>query len=49
VTFAIDADGIVHVTAEDSATRVAQSLRIEASSKLSHEEVEQMRFDELGF
>ncbi len=49
VTFAIDADGIVHVTAEDTATRVAQSLRIEASSKLSHEEVEQMRFDELGF
>ena len=49
VTFAIDADGIVHVTAEDRETNTAQSLRIEASSRLSQDEVEHMRFDELGF
>ena len=46
VTFAIDANGIVNVTAEDSATGNARGLRVEASSNLSAGEVEELRFDE---
>ncbi|MEO0081365.1 MAG: molecular chaperone DnaK [candidate division WOR-3 bacterium] len=40
VTFDIDADGILHVTAKDKATGKEQSIRITASSGLSKEEVE---------
>jgi len=40
VTFDIDADGILHVTAKDKATGKEQSIRITASSGLSKEEIE---------
>jgi len=40
VKFEIDADGIVHVGAKDKATGKEQSIKIEASSGLSKEEVE---------
>jgi molecular chaperone DnaK len=49
ITFAIDADGIVRVVARDDETGHAVDMTIEASSNLSAEEVEEMRFDELGF
>ena len=42
VTFNIDADGIVHVSAKDTATGKEQSIRIEASSGISGEEIERM-------
>jgi molecular chaperone DnaK len=42
VVFDIDANGIVHVSAKDKATGKEQSIRIEASSGLSKEEVEKM-------
>ncbi len=42
VTFDIDADGILHVSAQDRATGRAQSITITASSGLSKEEVERM-------
>lgn len=42
VTFDIDADGILHVTAQDKATGRAQNITITASSGLSKEEVERM-------
>jgi len=42
VKFEIDADGIVHVSAKDKATGKEQSIKIEASSGLSKEEVEQL-------
>ncbi len=42
VTFDIDADGILHVSAQDKATGREQSITITASSGLSKEEVEQM-------
>jgi molecular chaperone DnaK len=42
VTFDIDADGILHVSARDKATGREQSITITASSGLSKEEVEQM-------
>ncbi len=42
VTFDIDADGILHVSAQDKATGRAQSITITASSGLSKEEVENM-------
>ncbi|UCH11200.1 MAG: molecular chaperone DnaK [Fidelibacterota bacterium] len=45
VTFDIDANGILHVAAKDKATGKEQSIRIEASSGLSEEEVERMRGD----
>nr|WP_321403719.1 molecular chaperone DnaK [uncultured Desulfobacter sp.] len=40
VTFDIDADGIVNVSAKDTATGKAQSIRITASSGLSKEEID---------
>jgi molecular chaperone DnaK len=43
VTFDIDADGILNVSAKDKATGKEQSIRIEASSGLSEAEIEQMR------
>ncbi|MDX1590296.1 MAG: Hsp70 family protein, partial [Oleiphilaceae bacterium] len=42
VTFDIDANGILHVSAKDKATGKEQSIVIKASSGLSEEEVEQM-------
>ncbi|OGQ05461.1 MAG: molecular chaperone DnaK [Deltaproteobacteria bacterium RIFCSPLOWO2_12_FULL_44_12] len=42
VTFDIDANGIVHVTAKDKATNKEQKIRIESSSGLSKEEVEKL-------
>jgi len=43
VTFDIDANGILNVTAKDKATGKSQSVRIEGSTGLSKEEVEKMR------
>ena len=43
VTFDIDANGILHVTAKDKATGKSQSIRIEASSGLSDDEIKRMR------
>ena len=45
VTFDIDADGILHVTAEDKATGREQSMRIIPSSGLAESEIEQMVSD----
>ncbi len=42
VTFDIDANGIVHVSAKDLATGKEQSIKITASSGLSEEEIEKM-------
>ncbi len=42
VTFDIDANGILHVSAKDKATGKAQSIKIQASSGLSEGEVEKM-------
>ena len=43
VTFDIDANGLIHVTAADKATGKTQDIRIEASSGLSEEEIEKMK------
>ncbi|MFN3306166.1 MAG: molecular chaperone DnaK, partial [Candidatus Kapaibacteriota bacterium] len=43
VTFDIDANGILHVSAKDKATGKEQNIRIEASSGLSKDEVERMK------
>jgi molecular chaperone DnaK len=43
VTFDIDSNGILHVNAKDKATGKSQSIRIEASSGLSDEEIEKMK------
>ncbi|WOD42998.1 molecular chaperone DnaK [Hwangdonia lutea] len=45
VTFDIDANGIIHVTATDKATNKTQDIRIEASSGLTEEEIEKMKAD----
>ncbi len=45
VTFDIDANGILSVKAKDKATSKEQSIRIEASTGLSKEEVEKMKKD----
>jgi molecular chaperone DnaK len=42
VTFDIDANGIVHVSAKDLATQKEQSIKITASSGLSKDEVEKL-------
>jgi len=42
VTFDIDANGIVHVTAKDKATAKEQSIRIQANGGLSDADIEQM-------
>jgi molecular chaperone DnaK len=42
VTFDIDANGILHVTAKDKATNKEQKIRIEASSGLSESEIQKM-------
>ncbi|GAB4279275.1 MAG: molecular chaperone DnaK [Marinilabiliales bacterium] len=43
VTFDIDANGILNVSAKDKGTGKQQSIRIEASSGLSDEEIERMK------
>ncbi|MCB0719943.1 MAG: molecular chaperone DnaK [Bacteroidetes bacterium] len=45
VTFDIDANGILQVSAKDKATGKEQSIRIEASSGLTEAEIEKMRAD----
>ena len=45
VTFDIDANGILHVTAKDLGTGKTQEIRITNSSGLSTDEIEQMRRD----
>jgi len=45
VTFDIDANGILSVTAKDKASGKAQSIKITASSGLSKEEIEKMQKD----
>lgn len=42
VTFDIDANGIVHVSAKDKATNKEQSIRIQASGGLSDSDIDQM-------
>ncbi len=42
VTFDIDANGILNVSAQDKATGKEQSIRIEASSGISEDEIEKM-------
>ena len=49
ITFAIDTDGIVQVTAKNEETGEETDMLIEASSALSNEEVESLRFDELDY
>ena len=43
VTFDIDANGILNVSAKDKATGKEQNIRIEASSGLSEDEIQRMR------
>ncbi len=43
VTFDIDANGIMNVSAKDKATNKEQSIRIEASSGLSDDEIQRMK------
>tara|TARA_B100000683_G_scaffold41714_1_gene37044 strand:+ start:916 stop:2814 length:1899 start_codon:yes stop_codon:yes gene_type:complete len=45
VTFDIDANGILNVTAKDKATGKEQNIRIEASSGLTEQEIEKMKKD----
>jgi molecular chaperone DnaK len=43
VTFDIDANGILHVTAKDKGTGKSHNIRIEAGSGLSKDEIEKMK------
>lgn len=45
VTFDIDANGIVNVSAKDKATNKEQQIRIQSSGGLSDKEIEQMKAD----
>ncbi len=45
MTFDIDANGMLHVSAKDKGTSKEQSIRITSSSGLSKEEVEKMKTD----
>lgn len=45
VTFDIDANGIIKVSATDKATNKSQDIRIEASSGLTEEEIKKMKAD----
>lgn len=45
VTFDIDANGILHVSAKDKATNKEQSIRITSSSGISKDEIEKMKKD----
>ena len=48
VSFDIDANGILNVSAKDKATGKTQSIRIEASTQLSKEEVEKLKQEAAG-
>ena len=43
VTFDIDANGIINVSAKDKGTGKEQNIKIESGSKLSEEEIERMK------
>ncbi|MEZ4195532.1 MAG: molecular chaperone DnaK [Candidatus Paceibacterota bacterium] len=43
VTFDVDSNGVLNVTAKDKATGKAQSIKIEASSGLTEEDIEKMK------
>jgi molecular chaperone DnaK len=45
VTFDIDANGIIHVSAKDKASNKEQSIRIEASSGLTDDEIKRMKHE----
>jgi len=45
VSFDVDANGILNVTAKDKATNKEQSIKIEASSGLSDEDIDKMKTD----
>jgi molecular chaperone DnaK len=45
VTFDIDANGIIKVSAKDQGTGKVQNIKIESGSKLSDEEIQKMRDD----
>jgi len=45
LTFDLDANGVLNVSALDKATNKKQSIRIEASSGLSKEDIEKMKKD----
>jgi molecular chaperone DnaK len=45
VTFDLDANGILHVSAKDLGTNKEQSIRITASSGLTEAEIEKMKKD----
>lgn len=45
VSFDVDSNGVLNVTAKDKATGKEQSIRIEASSGLSEEDIERMKKD----
>ena len=45
VTFDIDANGILHVSAKDKTTGKSQSLTVQSSNQISEEEVKRMRED----
>jgi len=45
VTFDIDADGVLNVSAKDKGTGKEQSIRIESTSGLSEDEIERMKQD----
>jgi molecular chaperone DnaK len=49
VTFDIDANGILHVTAKDKATGKSQQIRIEASSGLTDADIKRMREEAQAF
>jgi molecular chaperone DnaK len=49
ITFAIDTDGIVQVTAKNEESGEETDILIEASSSLSSEEIDNLRFDELDY
>ncbi len=48
VTFDIDANGILNVSAKDKATGKSQSIRIEASTQLSKDEIEKLKQEALA-
>jgi molecular chaperone DnaK len=48
VTFDIDSNGILHVSAKDKATGKTQSIRIEASSGLSDADIQRMKEEALA-
>ena len=45
VTFDVDANGIMHVSAKDKATGKTQQIRIEASSGLTDDEIKKMKME----